>query len=33
LLVGESPGSKLDAAKEHGVKVTTEAEMLALLKA
>jgi DNA ligase (NAD+) len=33
LLVGESPGSKLDAAREHGVKVLNEAEMTALLKA
>jgi DNA ligase (NAD+) len=32
LLVGESPGSKLDAAQELGVTVTTEAEMVALLK-
>lgn len=32
LLVGESPGSKLDAAREHGVKVQSEAEMAALLQ-
>ncbi len=32
LLVGESPGSKLDAAQEHGVKVLDEAGMQALLK-
>jgi DNA ligase (NAD+) len=32
LLVGESPGSKLDAAQEHGVKVQSEAEMTALLQ-
>jgi len=32
LLAGESPGSKLDAAREHSVKVLDEAEMTALLK-
>jgi DNA ligase (NAD+) len=32
LLAGESPGSKLDAAQEHGVKVMDEAAMNGLLK-
>ncbi len=31
LLAGESPGSKLDAAQEHGVRVVTEQEMTRLL--
>jgi DNA ligase (NAD+) len=32
LLVGESPGSKLDAAREHGVKILNETEMAVLLQ-
>ena len=32
LLAGESPGSKLDAAQEHGVTVLDEAALVALLK-
>jgi DNA ligase (NAD+) len=31
VVVGENPGSKLDAAREHGVPVLTEAQMQALL--
>jgi len=32
LLVGESPGSKLDAARKHGVEILDEAAMLKLLE-
>lgn len=32
VLAGLSPGSKLDAAREHGVKILDEAEMTALLR-
>ncbi|HUJ76718.1 MAG TPA: helix-hairpin-helix domain-containing protein, partial [bacterium] len=32
VLAGENPGSKLDAAQQHGVPVLGEAEMAALLK-